>query len=328
LEKSSDTYDSTVSVERSEIDFMLQSLQTDLSDGTNLWVFVIKQLSDVFAIMAFDKLKASKEDLDTAGQCEAMGPLFNNGIENFHLSDDYSNLILRNFTGQVFPEEFMSYLDQLQSTKPKKDSFNDCVAKHYNKKISYNQQQKQNLYFGHYLLTRATQLTSTIRNLYNPLWDLAHIPSGKSVSDMVRAIRTHLYKIHRYKLLIEEFRKKEEVKIAPDKGGWSEEQRLEWVRDQLDTQFLGFRSHSYEDGFLAFLICSLPADHYSGRKISLPLLVPAPGAADEASFEPTSTAPKATRRLLLVVLKILHLLRWRTMRREVLGIAVTLLTLL
>ena len=91
------------------------------------------------------------------------------------------------------------------------------------------QQQKQNLYFGHYLLTRATQLTSTIRNLYNPLWDLAHIPSGKSVTDMVRAIRTHLYKIHRYKvLIIEEYRKKEEVKLAPeDNGGWSEEQRLE-----------------------------------------------------------------------------------------------------
>ena len=143
------------------------------------YLFVIKQLSDVFAIMAFDKLKASKEDLDTAGQCEAMGPLFNNCIENLHLSDDYSNLILRNFTGQVFPEEFMSYLDQLRSMKPKKDSFNDWVAKHYSKKISYNQQQKQNLYFGHYLLTRATQLTSTIRNLAlqstlgscpHPLW--------------------------------------------------------------------------------------------------------------------------------------------------------------
>ena len=91
------TYDSAVSVERNEIEYMLQSLQTDISDGKHTWVFVIKQLSDVFAIMAFDKLKASKEDLDTAGQCEAMGPLFNNCIENLHLSDDYSNLILRNF---------------------------------------------------------------------------------------------------------------------------------------------------------------------------------------------------------------------------------------
>jgi hypothetical protein len=151
----------------------------------------------------------------------------------------------------------------------KKDSFNDWVVKHYPKKVGYNQQQKQNLYFGHYLLTRATQLTSTILNLYNPLWDLANIPSGKSVTDMIRAIRMHLYKIHRYKVLIEEFRKREEVKLAPDNGGWTEEQRLEWVHDPLDTQFMGFKSHTCEDGFLADLICSVPADHYSGRKISL-----------------------------------------------------------
>ena len=34
------TYDSAVSVERNEIEFMLQSLQTDLSDGKNTWVFI------------------------------------------------------------------------------------------------------------------------------------------------------------------------------------------------------------------------------------------------------------------------------------------------
>ncbi len=105
-------------------------------------------------------------------------------------------------------------------------------------------------------------------------------------------IRLHLYKVHRYKVLIEAYRNKEEMKLAPDNGGWSEEQLLEWVRDQLDTQFMGFRFHSYEDGFLAFLICSVPADFYSGRKISLPLLVP----PEDASFEPIATAPKATRR--------------------------------
>ena len=45
------TYDSAVAIERNEIDFMLQSLQTDLSDGKTTWVFVIKQLSDVFNLM-------------------------------------------------------------------------------------------------------------------------------------------------------------------------------------------------------------------------------------------------------------------------------------
>ncbi len=67
------------------------------------------------------------------------------------LADDYANLLtLRNFTGNHFPKEFMTYLDQLQSMKLKKDSLNDRVAKHYQKKVSYHQQQKQNLYFGHY----------------------------------------------------------------------------------------------------------------------------------------------------------------------------------
>jgi hypothetical protein len=297
------TYDSALAVERNEIDYMLQSLQSDISDGKTTWIFVIKQLSDVFAVMAFDKLKASKEDLDAAGQCEEMGPLFDNCIKHLHLSDDYSNLILRNFIDQTFPEDFMTYVDQLRSVKPKKDSWNDWILKHYPKKIGYNQQQKQNLYYGHYLMTRATQISSTIRNLCNPLWDLSGIPSGKTVTDMIRAIRTHLYKIHRYKLLIEEFRKIDEVKIAPDKGGWSEEQRLDWVHDQLDTQFMGFRSTTYEDGFLAFLICSFPADHYSGRKLSLTLLVP-PGPGEQvpdqsgttAPLQPGTTAPKATRR--------------------------------
>ena len=41
------TYDSAVAIERNEIGFMLQSLQTDLSDCKQTWVFVIKQLSDV-----------------------------------------------------------------------------------------------------------------------------------------------------------------------------------------------------------------------------------------------------------------------------------------
>ena len=82
----------------------------DLSDDKNTWVFVLKQLADVFAIMAFDKLKAvmiydsavanewnemkaKKEDLDAAAQCEQMRSLFNNCIQHFfHLSEDFSNL--------------------------------------------------------------------------------------------------------------------------------------------------------------------------------------------------------------------------------------------
>ena len=117
------TYDSAVGVHRNGIDFMLQNLEADITDGKRQWFFVIKQLSDVFAIMAFDKLKASRDDLDAASQCEAMGPLFDNCIEHLHLSEDYSDLILSHFTGNKFPAEFLTYVDQLRTMKPKKDGF-------------------------------------------------------------------------------------------------------------------------------------------------------------------------------------------------------------
>ena len=90
------TYDSAVAVERNEIDFILQSLQNGISDGKTSWVFVIKQLSDVFAVMAYDKLKASKEDLDAAGQCEEMGPLFDSCIKHLTIVSECNVMVLTN----------------------------------------------------------------------------------------------------------------------------------------------------------------------------------------------------------------------------------------
>jgi hypothetical protein len=40
-----------------------------------------------------NEMKAKKEDLDAAAQCEQMRSLFNNCIQHFfHLSEDFSNL--------------------------------------------------------------------------------------------------------------------------------------------------------------------------------------------------------------------------------------------
>ena len=89
------TKDSAFATERNEIDFMLQSLQSDVTDGKHTWLFVIKQLSDVFTIMAFDKLKASREILMQRRSVKRWG-LFLIIVfsKHLHLSDDYSNLIL------------------------------------------------------------------------------------------------------------------------------------------------------------------------------------------------------------------------------------------
>ena len=115
----------------------------------------------------------------------------------------------------------------------------------------------------------------------NPLWDPAGIPSGKSVTDMIRAIRRHLYKIHQYGLEIDAYRRKDEYK----NNVWdTEEKRLEYVRDQVDVLDQDFRSTSYVNGFLAFLVCSHPIDFITQRRKSLPFLVPPLTVEEEAEF--------------------------------------------
>ena len=89
--------------------------------------------------------------------------------------------------------------------------------------IRYNTKQCKNLYFdfGHWLLNRAKTTTADIKNMYNPLWEPLQIPSGHSVTDMIRAIRWHIAKIRAYSLLILAYRRKEEYRI----NVWDTEER-------------------------------------------------------------------------------------------------------
>ena len=48
----------------------------------------------------------------------------------------------------------------------------------------HSQQDKQTIYLGHIILSRAAHAASSeIRNRMNPLWNIADIPSGKSLTD-------------------------------------------------------------------------------------------------------------------------------------------------
>jgi hypothetical protein len=57
--------------------------------------------------------------------------------------------------------------------------------------------------------------------MYNPLWEPLQIPSGHSVTDMIRAIRWHIAKIRAYSLLILAYRRKEEYRT----NVWDTEER-------------------------------------------------------------------------------------------------------
>jgi len=53
---------------------MLSQCQQSIDDKDNVWAFMLRQIVDVFVIMAYDKLKARLDDLAviTAAQCEAI----------------------------------------------------------------------------------------------------------------------------------------------------------------------------------------------------------------------------------------------------------------
>ena len=115
----------------------------------------------------------------------------------------------------------------------------------------------------------------------NQLWEPLEIPSGKSITDMIRAIRFHCEKIKKYSNLIAAYRRREEYKT----NVWdTEEKRLKYVDTVAENLEINFASTTYSPGFLAFLVCSHPIDFYMRRRMSLPLCVP-PMTIEEEELE-------------------------------------------
>ena len=62
-------YDSSIETPRNEVEYMLSQCQKSIDGKNNTWAFMLRQLVDVFLIMAFDKLKSRTDDLTSSAQC-------------------------------------------------------------------------------------------------------------------------------------------------------------------------------------------------------------------------------------------------------------------
>ena len=148
-------YDTSHEPARNEIEYMLSNCQRCIDEGDNTWAFMLRQLVDVFIIMAFDKLKAKVEDLTVTAQCEAMVPEFEGAISTLHLREDVSSVLLNQFHGLQLPSQFHDYVNSVRDRTPpvtaKKMSWAQWLKEHHNKYLDYNPQQCKNLYFGHWL---------------------------------------------------------------------------------------------------------------------------------------------------------------------------------
>ncbi len=276
-------YDTSHEPARNEIQYMLSNCQRCIDENDNSWAFMLRQLVDVFIIMAFDKLKAKEEDLTLTAQCEGMVPEFEGAITTLHLREDFASVLLTPFHGLQLPSQFHDYVNSVRERTPvtAKMSWAQWLKEHHNKCLDYNPQQCKNLYFGHWLLNTAKIITADIKNIFNPLWQPLEIPSGKSITDMIRAIRFHVEKIKKYSNLIAAYRRREEYKT----NVWdTEEKRLKYVDTVAENLEINFTSTTYSPGFLAFLVCSHPIDFYMRRRMSLPLCVP-PMTIEEEEVE-------------------------------------------
>jgi hypothetical protein len=78
-------------------------------------------------------------------------------------------------------------------------------------------------------------------------------------------------------------------------GNWDQVEKLNQVRSDMETRLLSWvPEFTYPNDWLAFLVCSFPIDHYTGRKLSLDGVVPALSPA--VILQPAATSVKVTRR--------------------------------
>jgi hypothetical protein len=220
-----------------------------------------RQLLDMFNVLAYDKLKADTKDLNNVAKCKEIVGVWEDAIKNFHLTEDYKVLVLDHFQDGRFPDKFHHYLDsQVRCIKPQgTQTLDQWILEKFKDHAHHSKQDKQTIYLGHIIMSRGSHAASEIRNRMNPLWNIADIPSGKSVTDMLRAIRFHVFKVAQYKLGIEAMKRKSEYK---DKV-WDEDAKLEYIREDMEGRYDKFvPEFTWPDFWLAFLVCSYPVDHY------------------------------------------------------------------
>jgi hypothetical protein len=227
----------------------------------------------MFNVMAYDKLKAKTQDLNSVVKLQEIVVIWEDCISNLPLSEDYNNLIMAHFPQGQLPDKFHQYLDTVRSVEPSgtTETLDSWILEKFKDFARHSHQEKQKIYLGHVIISRAAHAVAEIKNRMNPLWSIGDIPSGKSLSDMLRAIRFQLFKISQYKLAVEAMKRKVEYKSQL----WEEEDKVDYIRADVQTRYEKFvPEFTFPDFWLAFLVCSYPVDHYLQMKKSLPLVVP------------------------------------------------------
>ena len=98
-------------------------------------------------------------------------------------------------------------------------------------KSDYQKMDKLKIHFGHSVIDCATKATANIVNSSNPLWNPVP-PSGKSISDMLRAIKLQRYRAKAHQNAIQSMRKQD----GHLTGHWGDTEKLAYVRSVVESK--------------------------------------------------------------------------------------------
>ncbi len=107
-----------------------------------------KQMVDMFNVMAFNALKGTAACFKNVVKCEQVVKHWNDAIVNYHIVEEYQQLIGVHFLTGRLTSLFLNYIDSMRSIKPTNPvkTLDEWILFNHKDKASYNQQQKQTVF--------------------------------------------------------------------------------------------------------------------------------------------------------------------------------------
>jgi len=167
---------------------------------------------------------------------------FNKVVANHQKISQFNIVFYSHFTGGKIPNCFWDHVQEAMEYVP--EDLDAWILKNYASKSDNQMVDKIKVHFRDCVINRATKCTANIVNNLNPLWNPVP-PSGKSISDMLRAIKLQRFRAGAHKNAIQSMRKKEGYISA----AWGDTEKIQYVQMNFKFDF-GFKLQTFHQRLL------------------------------------------------------------------------------
>ena len=145
--------------------------------------------------------------MDYASLRYAVVSHYNKVIANHQKIQEFNTVFYSYFAGGKMPDCFWDHVHEAMEERP--EDLDAWIVKNHSSISDYQRVDKLKVHFGDLVIDRATKATANlVNNNLNPLWNPVP-PSGKSITDMLRAIKLQRFHATGHKNAIQSMRKKE-----------------------------------------------------------------------------------------------------------------------